>query len=368
VDLALPAHWIARPVRIALDASCNASVTGTATDFEPPSSPDIPDVFLARLDAAGNTDQNVRFGTLGQDQGIAVAATAGGDRFVAWNAGIPTSPPAMPTVSRFAPDGTETWRQSASDTLTGVGGNAGHAGGIGLDTAGNPVVVGSLVYDGTIFATKLDATTGAVVWSRLPSAARAVHVQDAAVDGAGNVVFCGDTGATALPGNTGLGSNDAFVAKLGPDGDLLWGRQFGSASSDGAAACAVDAAGDAYVVGRAGGSTFLAKYDAAGDQVWIRDIAAEDVRGVAVDAAGDAWVVGTGGIPGQWVGTYPFPDAFVARYDASGARAWATLLGTASFDAGIDVAVDAPYGLMMMAGAVILAALNLLGKRKHTAK
>jgi uncharacterized repeat protein (TIGR02543 family) len=28
----------------------------------------------------------------------------------------------------------------------------------------------------------------------------------------------------------------------------------------------------------------------------------------------------------------------------------------------------APYGLMMMAGAVILAALNLLGKRKHTAK
>jgi hypothetical protein len=354
LDLALPAYWYARPEGIALDASCNASVTGSAVDLGAITPPAVADAFLARLDAAGNTDENVRFGTLAEDRGVAVAATPAGDRFVAWEAGISRTP-GIPTVSRFAPDGTEIWRRSATDTLpAGVGGDSGSVAGIGLDAAGNPVVVGYRAFSDTIWATKLDAASGAVIWSRFPSDALAAFARDAAVDGAGNVIFCGATGATPLPGNTGLGFDDAFVAKLGPDGDLLWARQFGSAGSDQASGCAVDAAGDAYVVGYAAGSPFLAKYEPAGAQVWMQAIAASEVRGVAVDPAGDAWVVGTGAAGLGYVGQFPFPDAFVARYDAAGARVWATLLGTPGFDAGIDVAIDAlgnSYALTTESGA-----------------
>jgi len=74
-----------------------------------------------------------------------------------------------------------------------------------------------------------------------------------AVDGAGGVHVVGLTDG-ALPGRTRAGKGDAFLVRYGPGGRRLQLRQFGSAAWDSAYGVAVDAAGDAYVVGDTGGA------------------------------------------------------------------------------------------------------------------
>lgn len=159
----------------------------------------------------------------------------------------------------------------------------------------------------------------------------------------------------ALPGQTAIGSCDAFLRAYDHDGNELWTRQFGAAGP--AMANEVDVRNNAVVVvGRVAGAlpgqlavgerdVFVRKYDTHGKLAWTRqfgstgnDIAfGVDIEGTAVYVAGDV----AGALPGQPPYAGGPVDAFVRKYDANGKEIWTRQFGTAGFDRAIRVAADA---------------------------
>jgi Beta-propeller repeat len=146
----------------------------------------------------------------------------------------------------------------------------------------------------------------------------------------------------ALPGQTSLGSTDAFIRKYSPDGNLLWTRQFGTDAQDYAAAVATDGTG-VYVVGRTQGNivtggpapnedAFIRRYDPNGTVVWTRQFGSADGEqafGVATDSTG-IYVAGTTG--GDLAGSVGGRDGFLRKYDAGGNALWTRQFGTNTTD------------------------------------
>src|SRR5678815_5463295 len=88
-----------------------------------------------------------------------------------------------------------------------------------------------------------------------------------AVDAAGNTYATGSTTSVDFPTTprayrrTLSGDQDAFVAKLSPTGALVYSTYLGGSCSDIANAIAVDAAGNAYITGRANILCYLSLAD-----------------------------------------------------------------------------------------------------------
>lgn len=186
-----------------------------------------------------------------------------------------------------------------------------------------------------------------------------------AVDGGGNAIVAGlfagsiDFGGGSL---TSAGGDDAFVAKLGPNGNHLWSRRFGDASAQSATGVAVDAIGNVLVTGYfsgtidIGGATltsaggqdvFVAMFDSNGNHVWSKcfgNSSNQAGAGVAVDPSGNVLLVGTfsGSIDfgGGNLTSAGSTDVFIARLDANGFHSWSKLFGDASAQTGVAVAVD----------------------------
>ena len=126
-----------------------------------------------------------------------------------------------------------------------------------------------------------------------------------------------------LPGPAGRNGDDAFVVKLDSGGDTAWLRTIATAGVDTANAIAVDAAGDAVVVGSYGlgsggaGMGYVARFDSSGQRAWMTDVnwpGIEVLNGVALDAAGNAYVVGS--FPSDAFGFHT--EGFLVKLDRAG--------------------------------------------------
>jgi hypothetical protein len=171
---------------------------------------------------------------------------------------------------------------NANYALLGAAGNA-----VAVDSEGNAYVTGSVystnfpVTEGafettdpgaeyqtpTAFVTKLNATGTALVYSTYLGGSGGDYGSAIAVDAAGGAYVAGQTGSTNFPVTTGAlqttnkgaakGTITGFVAKLNPSGtNLIYSTYLGGSTYDGANAIAVDAAGEAYVVGQTSSSDF----------------------------------------------------------------------------------------------------------------
>jgi uncharacterized protein (TIGR03437 family) len=182
---------------------------------------------------------------------------------------------------------------------------------------------------------------------------------------------------------------DAFVLKLSADGSkAVYATFLGGSGADAGRGIAVDAAGQAYITGETAstdfpvtpgaaqtslagqpvesgltwyGDAFVAKLDAAGDRflyaTYLGGSAPDIGYGIAVDSSGNAYVAGAtqsadfpttagvfqpkyaGGTPIS-EGPDPDGDAFIAKYDASGARLWSTFLGGSDRDEAVAIVLD----------------------------
>ena len=132
-----------------------------------------------------------------------------------------------------------------------------------------------------------------------------------AVDKDGNAYVVGSTTSARFPGTSALlqGASDAFIAKLNPAGtELVYATYLGGLNTDTANAVAVDAAGNAYVVGGTGSANFPVSADAV----------QKTMNGV-----GDAFVAklnpaGTGLLYGTYLGGNNFETALSLALDAGG--------------------------------------------------
>ena len=170
---------------------------------------------------------------------------------------------------------------------------------------------------------------------QLGAAGASTRAQAAAVDHNGNVYVVGYVDG-ALDGNTRSGDTDLFLTKYSSSGARLFTRQLGVSGADTQAqGVTVDSSNNVYVVGYTGGSlagesrsgandAFLIKYNSSGASQYTKLLgvsgADTQAKAVAVDRSGNVFVVGytTGalGISAP-VGRR---DVFVAKYTSSGTR------------------------------------------------
>ena len=330
---------------IAVDSAGNAYITGSTVSTNFPVTPGafqtvraglfpIEDAFVTKMNSTGTAlIYSTYFGGSNRDIGTDIALDAAGNAYIT---GFSESSdlPITPGAFRSTPVGSD---------------------------------------ENDAFAMKLNATGTALVYSTFlgPLAGSGI-----AVDSAGNAYITGQANADypTTPGafqTVSGGSSEAFVTKLNPTGTaLVYSTFLGGTGFDSAAEIAIDAGGNAYVIGSAdpgfpvtpgafqtlfnggGNDTFVAKLNAAGTALvystFLGGSGTENGNGIAVNAAGNAYVTGSTDSSNFPVTAGAFQsmkgaglDAFVTGLSAAGnALVYSTYLGGDGIDFGANIAVD----------------------------
>lgn len=190
-------------------------------------------------------------------------------------------------------------------------------------------------------------STGNQVWIRQLGTSNLDYLWAAATDGGGGVYVGGSTEGSLGGTNPAPPNRDAWLARYDGTGSQLWIRQFGGAGEDQINAAAPDGSGGLYAAGDSSsvpsqGVCFVARFDSAGNQAWIRRFGANwtEARAAAPDGFGGVFVAGftDGMLGGSNAGAL---DAWLAHYDGGGTRTWIRQIGT-PLDDRVDVA--APDG------------------------
>ena len=193
------------------------------------------------------------------------------------------------------------------------------------------------------------------------------YVSDVAVDAFGNIYLAGSfTGSISVDGQsvTSSGSTDFYVAKLTPEGSVLWLKSGGSSAVEEANAIAVDASGNVFVAGMSNNNTsfdgnsypslggkdgFLLKLDTDGNFVFVRTIGCfndDNAYDVAVDGSNNVIVTGYFNYALQVSSTSLFQtakganDAFIVKFDNDGTFLWTIPYASSAHDYGRRVACD----------------------------
>jgi len=272
-------------------------------------------------------------------------------------------------VVKFSPEGEYLWG-------TYLGGDSDDAGfGIVVDAFGDIYVVGYTDsagwtiggFDTTangewdVFVAKLNAQ-GQLLWSTYLGGYDNDAACDIAIDPLGNICVGGYTWSPGWASGgfdpTYSRDGDAFVAKLTPAGQFLWGTYLGAVGRDMVYGIAVDASADIYVTGETDSSTwmvggldtavppnggFVAKLSSRGEHLWSTSLRSVGSGGIAVDAFGGVYVTGMTNVSG-WTRNgldttfNGETDAFVVKLSCTGQHLWSTYLGGSGWDRGTGIA------------------------------
>ncbi len=228
------------------------------------------------------------------------------------------------------------------------------------------------------FALKLSPAGNTLIYSSYLGGSGPDTGNAIAVDSAGDAYIAGDTSSLNFPAGgfqrSDKGGQDAFVAKLSPDGTrLVYSTYLGGTNTDHAAAIAVDATASAWVAGStwstnfptaqafqgalAGGQdAFVARLSADGNALPFSSYLGgangataypEAAQAIALDAQGNAYLAGV-------TSSSNFPlmlaaqsvrngltDAFVTKVTALGSLAYSTYFGGSGPEVANAIAVDA---------------------------
>lgn len=285
------------------------------------------DVFVVKLDPAGNTLWSKRFGDAQQQEAHSVAIDASGNIVVAgmfWGAvdfggGPLTSAGATDMfVVKLDSAGNHSWSKSFGNTVNQNATN------VAVSASGDVYVTGTCagaidfgagpvaaIGDSDAFLLSLDST-GGHRWSKRWGAGNAYQGgSSVAVDSSNDVVVAGycqgsiDFGTGTLPGHGGL---DVFVAKLDTSGTPIFTRRFGSSVNEAPSRISTDASKNILLTGYYEGpvdfgggpiahagarNAFIAKLDASGNHLWSRGYGTWVTGiGVAAESTGHVFFAG----------------------------------------------------------------------------
>lgn len=277
---------------------------------------------------------------------------------------------------------------------------------IACDNAGNIVIVGQtssinfpvssgafqMAFGGgasDAFVVKLNSA-GSRIWASYYGGSTDDKGIGVAIDNSDNVVFTGFTNSVNFPvlGGSQMvvgGAYDAFLVKLNTVGTIQWATFYGGNGADYARGIAIDNANNIIIVGNtqssnfpisagaiqvafAGGSmmgdAFLVKFNSVGMRIWATyyggtgdDLA----QSVAIDLLDNLIITGSTSstnFPTGKTGTnivFQFMygggsfDAFVAKFNSTGIRQWATFYGGVNWDFGFSVITDVSNNIYLLA-------------------
>jgi hypothetical protein len=131
---------------------------------------------------------------------------------------------------------------------------------------------------------------------------------DVVSDAAGNIFITGTTSGAL--GGPNLGSEDVFVSKFTPSGELVRSYQYGTSSSEANSSSTINDQGNIYIAGKTGGyfgasyggqwDAFVSKIGNNGQLIWTQQyggLNADYGEGVAVDGSGNVYLTGYTTIP-----------------------------------------------------------------------
>jgi len=232
------------------------------------------------------------------------------------------------------------------------------------------------------FVVKSDPN-GNYLWAKALSSTGNDLISKVSLDALGNVYIVGEHESTAtFDGNT-LTNNEgknAFVAKLNPDGNVVWQRSIGNELDAKFTSLNLDGNGNVYAYGDFNGTLnldasvltsvdeknlFLVKLSNVGVVAWAKSF------GKKFDNSSDVWVnpIGesflTGGFLGRLIlGTDTLfsnglSDVFVARLDVNGNFIWARSIGGSQTDNCFSIVGDSDNNVYF--SAVYMGSLTLGG-------
>ena len=327
------------PIAVATDATGNAYVVGTMNVTLCATAWCRIDAFVRKYDAQGQ----VWMLQLGAENAYNFAYGAAVDTknnlYVARATADQTSPRAL--LSKYDGDGNELWTLQLGPA-NWVSGNYG----VATDTADNAYWGGPAGYDVSI---RKFAADGAELWTRQVHSGDWTRMRSLSTDAGGNLYILGSAQENSVW--------HGFLRKYNALGEEQWINDTYLEGS-GWYAAAADAAGNVYVAGgrevcldpntassmsKTAGQ--LRKYDSSGAMQWSRELASPYVDGfdwwhaVSVDSHGDVYV--TGDTDGALL-QLPHPlnsDALIRKYDASGAELWTKELVASGAQVGTSISV-----------------------------
>ncbi len=190
------------------------------------------------------------------------------------------------------------------------------------------------------------------IWTRLAGSGSYEFGYAVAADNSGNSIIVGATQGSF--GGSNAGRYDMFVAKYDAAGNRLWLRQRGTSEREFAYGVATDSTGNIYVTGYTGsaldGNTsfgnwdiFVMKFGPTGNWLWTKQDGAgqdDEGRAIATDPSGNIYV--TGYVRGNFHGITRVgsADVFISKYDPAGNRLWSALFGSTEVDESFGITCD----------------------------
>ncbi|MEX0756086.1 MAG: hypothetical protein WD556_13400 [Actinomycetota bacterium] len=172
-----------------------------------------------------------------------------------------------------------------------------------------------------------------------------------------SVLVLGETNGSLARDNPSQ-DDELFLQRWSLTGELTWQKQFTIRRFAIVFDLGVDPAGNSYIAGAASGvldgqewvgdsDAFVRKYDSSGAYQWTRMIGTEGADRARSVAATNRAVYVAGGVQGVLPGETSRDrlDGFIARFDPDGTQRWVDQFGTARYDSAeyLALAKDAIY-------------------------
>ena len=172
--------------------------------------------------------------------------------------------------------------------------------------------------------------------------------QATAVDASGNIYVIGNATGN-FTNQLNQGTQDVYLTKYDSAGNVIFQNLLGSGGSASGYGLALDPSGGVVVTGAStadlttdsvangNNDSFVARYDANGNQTWVKQIqtlATNQANAVSVDASGNITIGGSvsGGVIGAGQTAQGNGDAFLAKYDSKGNLLAESQFGTSGSD------------------------------------
>ncbi len=381
------------------NSSTNIAASGHQTTYNGGNG----DAFLVKFNSAGTRQWATYYGGTGTDAGYACAVEANGNVYMT---GYTTS------TSNIASGGHQNahYGNAGADAFlvkfnaaavrqwaTYYGGAISESGSdCAVDASGNVYLLShtrstGLAFNGhqnTTNGTTSDAllvkfnSTGLRLWATYYGGTSAEVARTCSVDDAENVYIAGSSASSAGVASSGHqnvyagGTYDGFLAKFNSAGTIQWATYYGGSSTDEVYGSAVDASGNIYIAGNSNSTTgiasgghqnafagtfdaFLVKFNSAGARQWATYYGGTNTdygQFCATDANANVYLAGqtnstTSIAANGHLNTFGggSTDAFLAKFNSTGTRQWATYYGGSNTEDGWSCSTDAS-GNVYLAG------------------